>query len=96
MTLFIVSYDIPSDDEGDKRRSSLFKYLSAIGLRVQNSVFELRIPSNRIIIIIKEIEEIIDKAQDSVRIYRICKECAQQSIKIGKSSNCEYADVIFF
>ncbi len=96
MTLYIVSYDIPSGDEGDKRRAKLFRYLGGIGLRVQMSVFEVRLQPEKLLGVCREIEEIIDSREDTVRIYSICANCSSKSVFIGKSAKCEYESAIFF
>lgn len=96
MTLYMVSYDIPSGADGDKRRAKLAKYLSGVGLRVQMSVFELRLQPEKLLTICREIEEIIDMSLDTVRIYSICASCESKSVFIGKRASCEYESAIFF
>ena len=96
MTLYIISYDIPSDADGDRRRYKLAKYLSGIGLRVQMSVFEVRLLPEKFLNICNEIEAIIDAHLDTVRIYSICANCSAKSVFIGKSASCEYENAIFF
>ena len=96
MTLYIVSYDIPSGECGDKRRYKLAKYLSGIGLRVQMSVFEVRLRPEKFLNIYHEIEDIIDADLDTVRVYPLCANCAAKSVFIGKHAACEYENAIFF
>ena len=96
MTLYIISYDIPADAAGDKRRYKLAKYLSGIGLRVQRSVFEVRLQPEKFLNICGEIEDIIDARLDTVRIYSICANCSAKSVFIGSRASCEYESAIFF
>lgn len=96
MTLYIISYDIPSGGEGDKRRARLARYLSGVGLRVQMSVFEVRLQPERLLSICRDMEEIINPDTDSIRIYSICANCEKKHICIGKKAVCEYESAIFF
>ena len=96
MTLYIFSYDIPSGEDGDKRRAKLARFLEGIGLRVQMSVFEVRIQPEKLLNICRQIEEIVDEKCDTVRIYAICASCESKHVSIGVSSNCEYESVMFF
>lgn len=96
MTLYILSYDIPSGADGDKRRGKLARYLSGVGLRVQMSVFELRLQPEKLLTVCREIEEIIDMEFDTIRIYSICANCESKSVFMGKRASCEYESAIFF
>jgi CRISPR-associated endonuclease Cas2 len=46
--LFLVSYDLPSSQSGDRRRARLARYLQSVGIRVQWSVFELDIDPQKL------------------------------------------------
>lgn len=87
--LHIVSYDIPSTPQGDRRRSRLARYLEGIGLRVQMSVFELDINPEKLDSICAAIEERLNTDEDSVRIYPICGTCNGKLVRLGKSAPLE-------
>ena len=63
----LIIYDIVNN----KRRNSFAKMLNGYGFRVQKSAFEAMIPANLYRKLLLEIPKHIDKAEDSVRVYRI-------------------------
>ena len=63
----LVIYDIVNN----KRRTKLAKCLQGYGFRVQKSAFEAMISERLYKKLIDEIPQMIDKEEDSVRIYRI-------------------------
>lgn len=77
--IFVISYDI----ENDKVRNRISKVLEDYGYRVQESVFECRIP-------VQTCEELKKKLiaelknQGNIRIYPICKECYAKAIGYGE------------
>ena len=78
-TQYLISYDI-SDD---RRRNRLARLLEQNGMRVQWSVFECLMEGNRIEYLKTAIKEIIEPAEDSVRIYPLCAACARQMEALG-------------
>ena len=81
--LYLISYDIPSDKPGDRRRAKLAKYLEGRGLRVQWSVFEVMLSPERLPVLIDELEERMDPGADSVRIYPLCGACTGRVHRLG-------------
>jgi CRISPR-associated protein Cas2 len=69
--LIVVSYDVPDD----RRRTRLAHTLKDFGKRVQYSVFECHLDERALQTLRERIFELIDFQEDSVRIYRVCKEC---------------------
>lgn len=63
----LVIYDIVNN----KRRTAFAKKMSGYGFRVQKSAFEAMISEKLYRKILEEIPSYIDKAEDSVRIYRM-------------------------
>lgn len=94
--LYLVSYDLPSTRQGDRRRSRLARYLEGIGLRVQWSVFELDIDPRQLDKVCAEIEQRIDEKEDSVRIYTICGTCAGRQLRLGKHAPVERQAVLMW
>lgn len=73
--LYLICYDIPATKKGNKRRNKLNKALSRYGMRVQYSVFEIRISEKKQYEkVIKDINRWLDHKSDSVRIYPIEKD----------------------
>jgi CRISPR-associated protein Cas2 len=66
-----VTYDCTDN----KRRNRISKILLDDGYRVQYSVFEVDLKESRFLRLL----EVIDEQEDSVRIYRICGRCLEQT-----------------
>jgi len=75
----MVSYDVVDD----KRRNKLMNFLKDFGVRVQYSVFECDIKEEMFEKMKKGVEEIIDKKEDRVRYYPICKACLKRIVISG-------------
>ncbi len=66
----LVSYDVCTmDAEGKKRLRKIAKHCQNYGQRVQNSVFELDVDYGTFLKIKHKLLELMDPAQDSLRIY---------------------------
>ncbi len=92
--MFIVSYDIESDNTRTKFSTMLKKY----GRRLQYSVFEVK-NSQRILENIKaEVEHNFKKVftnNDSVIIYGMCEACEKKIVRYGYPVQ-EEKNVVFF
>ena len=78
----VVAYDIVDD----RRRTRFAKRLKDYVQRVQYSVFEGDTSERGELGIVRAIHEEIDMGEDSVRIYYLCKACAQSTRVFGVSS----------
>lgn len=67
----VIAYDIPSN----RRRTKLFKALSGQLTSVQRSVFEGDVPESVYGHLHARILALLDRREDSVRIYRQCGRC---------------------
>lgn len=66
----LVSYDVSvTDPAGRKRLRRVAKACVNYGQRVQNSVFEIDVDYGTFLKLKNELEKIIDKNCDSIRIY---------------------------
>lgn len=72
--LVMISYDIVDD----KKRLKLMKFLKDYGNRVQKSVFECNLSPGIYNQVKSGVAEIINKREDRVRYYRICKGCVEK------------------
>ena len=78
----VVAYDIPDD----RRRIQVAKVLEDYGDRVQYSVFEMNLDTERRFTSMQNaLESILAMAEDSIRIYRFCSACTQRVILLGQS-----------
>ena len=75
--LLLISYDI----ESDRTRTRLAHKLKDFGPRVQLSVFEADVTTEELEGLYKKLGKIKLGKEDSIRVYRICGECAN-NIKI--------------
>lgn len=75
----LVSYDIVDD----RRRSKVANALKNYGRRVQYSVFECILERDRIKKMIEVINGLINKQEDSVRIYQLCDTCLRKTKVCG-------------
>jgi CRISPR-associated protein Cas2 len=87
--LIAVAYDVPDD----RRRTRLAKVLEDFGHRVQDSVFECLLTADQTAALHRRIRGEIDEQADSVRIYRICAECAERVEVLGWGTVSEDPDV---
>ncbi|QCI28741.1 CRISPR-associated endonuclease Cas2 [Caminibacter pacificus] len=84
---FVVSYDI----KNDKRRDKIAELLNFYGIRVNYSVYEIKIEKKDLRKLIFEILKIVNKKEDSVRFYNISKNDILKSFEI-----CNYLDILDF
>lgn len=74
----LIAYDI----QDDKRRKKISDILEAFGYRVNFSVFEISISKTKYAKLLRHLQEILAKKEDSLRIYHICENCIKQSIEL--------------
>lgn len=86
----IISYDI----RNDKRRRRVVKVLKGVGFRVQYSVFEAHLSIQKIQDLTRRLIKVIDTEEDSVRIYRLCGDCAGHICMMGVGDAVKEVDVI--
>ncbi len=88
MPLLVISYDIIKDS----RRNKVSKVLLDYGDRVQYSVFEVSTPE-KLPEIKERISKLIDRKEDNIRYYLLCRSCEQKKIVIGQEKNSIRSDV---
>ncbi len=79
MSLVVISYDIIEDS----RRNRVSKVLLDYGDRVQYSVFEVSTP-DKLPEIKERISKLIDRKEDNIRYYLLCRSCEEKKIVIGQ------------
>lgn len=76
----MISYDISET----RIRNKVSKILEGFGRRIQYSVFECDLEEKVFNRLYKQLlEQTIDSDSDSIRIYRLCKKCAEEFVTIG-------------
>lgn len=84
----VVCYDIVSD----RRRARMLRKMKAYLPHVQKSVFEGELPDARHHQLRRIIQEVINPAEDTVRIYRVCERCIPATEVIGLGIYVERGD----
>ncbi len=78
MAYFVICYDIADD----KRREQVVKLLGDTGgVRVQYSVFELRLAKGKLRRLLTKLERLIFPREDSLIIYELCVTCQTKTIR---------------
>ena len=87
--LIVVAYDVPDD----RRRGRLAHALKDFGERVNYSVFECHLKASELDRLRRRALGLIDAEEDSLRIYRMCAECAPRREAHGVGRPTEDPDV---
>ncbi len=85
--IYIITYDIPDN----KQRLKVSAFLEGFGERVQESVFECKLPSKNISKLVKELANLIDE-DGNIRIYPVCGDCYDKAINIGKFTKTQASE----
>lgn len=95
--MVVVSYDVDTTDRaGEKRLRKVAKACEAMGVRVQDSVFEVLVDPAELVALKGELEAIIDPAKDSVRIYRLGSNWKGRIETLGKEERFEQDGMLMF
>jgi CRISPR-associated protein Cas2 len=75
---YVIGYDITDN----KRRKKVSDLLEGYGVRVNYSLFEVKITKTNLKKLLLQILKIVDKKEDSIRFYHICKNCESKSFEV--------------
>lgn len=83
----LVTYDIGDTERlsGARRLRQVAKICEKYGERVQFSVFECRLSPAKLVRMVGEIEDVIDRTTDSVHIYRFQGHIDEVRDRYGRS-----------
>ncbi|MCY4072795.1 MAG: CRISPR-associated endonuclease Cas2 [Chloroflexi bacterium] len=80
--LVVVSYDVPEN----RRRGRIARALQDFGgERVQLSVFECHLTPRNWTRLRERLNKIINPDEDSVRLYRLCEQCRENILFLGRA-----------
>ena len=83
----LVTYDVATGDRaGQRRLAKVAALCERYGTRVQYSVFECRLAETAVQRLIHELEEVIDRREDSIRIYRFAGPLAASTTSLGRGA----------
>ncbi|MER7420772.1 CRISPR-associated endonuclease Cas2 [Micromonospora peucetia] len=81
----LVTYDVETvTPQGQRRLRKVAKICEAYGHRVQKSVFEVVCRETDKVRLVAALQEVIDPAQDSIRIYRLPDHALDEVEHLGK------------
>ncbi|WP_017720458.1 CRISPR-associated endonuclease Cas2 [Kamptonema formosum] len=80
---YLVIYDLPDTQAGNKRRTRLHKLLSGYGTWRQYSVFELYLTAVQFVKLQQQIEKLIEPVEDSLRIYVLDAGAVRKTLTYG-------------
>jgi CRISPR-associated protein Cas2 len=81
----LVTYDVETvTPQGQRRLRKVAKICEAYGHRVQKSVFEVVCRETDKVRLVAALQEVIDPAQDSIRIYRLPARALDDVEHLGK------------
>ncbi|MGW0084536.1 CRISPR-associated endonuclease Cas2 [Streptomyces sp. NPDC003393] len=87
--ILLVTYDIGDDD----RRAEISDLLAARGARVQQSVFELTLPTKRAVQQLRgALRKLVDRDEDQVRLYPLAAASLNELVILGNRRLEEQAD----
>ncbi len=93
--LILVSYDVSTETrEGRRRLRRVAKTCLGYGQRVQKSVFECQVNAAQLEVLKTELLDIIDLAEDSLRMYRILEPLAKHVMEFGKFKAIDFTDTL--
>ncbi len=87
---YVIAYDITDD----RRRARVAKRLESVAERVQGSVFEADLNDKALTRLLEQLDKLIDKELDGVRVYRLCGECAGVIKIVGQSKVVKAPDLM--
>lgn len=91
----LVTYDVDTTTkEGARRLRRVAKACVDYGQRVQNSVFECELSEAQLCLLRNRINEVIDRMNDSVRIYHLNHKNARSVEVLGKETSYNVSDAI--
>jgi CRISPR-associated protein Cas2 len=83
----LITYDVNTVIlNGEKRLRKVAKTCINYGQRVQNSVFECELSDVQLVVLKNKLSDIIDKENDSIRIYHLGKIWDRKIETIGKNN----------
>ena len=92
--LILVTYDVNTESESGKRRlRRVAKQCVNYGVRVQNSVFECVVDGAQCRELKENLNQIIDRERDSIRIYYLNERQRQKIECLGERKGCQWIKI---
>lgn len=89
----LITYDVNvTSTYGEKRLRKVAQACVNYGRRVQNSVFECILTESQYLLLKNQLENLIDKTQDSIRFYLLGSNWKHKIETIGKNNDIDFTD----
>ena len=89
----LVVYDVATETSaGQARLRRVAKICEAYGQRVQKSVFECVLAPEQVPLLQHDLEEMINKQEDSIRIYRLREPHDKYTYMVGRQPRFDIRD----
>lgn len=93
--LIVAAYDVDTTtSSGAARLRKVAKACERLGIRVQNSVFELKIDQTQFLSLRHTLEKIIDPDKDSIHFYRLGNHYEGKITFIGRPLRIQQDDTL--
>ncbi|MFD2868236.1 CRISPR-associated endonuclease Cas2 [Kurthia populi] len=95
--LILVTYDVSTQTaEGRTRLRKVAKVCQNYGVRVQNSVFECIVDATQLLMMKKELDDMINKGTDSLRFYNLGNKYKSKVEHIGAKESIHVEEPLIF
>jgi CRISPR-associated protein Cas2 len=86
----LVTYDIDTTTQaGERRLVRVARICEGFGVRAQYSVFECRLSTVGLARLVVQLEDEIDRATDSINLYRFAGTIPEARISLGRAKSHE-------
>lgn len=88
----LITYDVNvTSPSGAKRLRNVARACQNYGHRVQNSVFECLVSESQLLLLKEQLNAIIEKSNDSIRIYNLGAKWLQKVETLGQNKSINFA-----
>ena len=93
--LVLITYDVNTETNAGKTRlRKVAKQCTNYGRRVQNSVFECVLDSTQLFVLKKELKELINEEEDSLRFYALGNSYKNKIIHMGSKKSFDVEETL--
>ncbi len=87
---YIIAYDITRE----RRRRRVAHLLKNYGVRIQKSIFECRLGKNSLKELVKRLDELMDRQEDSIIVFPLCRTCSESRRCAGQAVSPRHEKVM--
>mgnify|MGYP003622358140 FL=1 len=93
--MVLITYDVKTvTEDGRSRLRKVAKKCQDYGQRVQNSVFECVLDSTQLFTLKRELKELINEDEDSLRFYALGNSYKSKIIHIGSKKSFDVEETL--